>query len=154
MTSEVFQSHDGMLRGRVPSGWFISADDTIAPSLSVWLLREDISATMTVRELNVDSLTAARIKKEGLELLAILSAGYQGLKAGTDITNLKEYSLAGKIFCSYETGPENDRRRVVVFRARGKYFECEARILNGNRGSERLQELFTVQQSVLASLTY
>lgn len=154
LTGEIFQSRDGLLKGKVPLGWFISADDTLAPSLSVWLLREDINATMIVRELIVDSLTAARIKSDGLELLAVLSAGYQGLKIGSDIINLEEYSLAGEKYCSYEAGAENDRRRVVVFKARGRYYECEARILNGDRGTNRLRELFSVQQSVLASLIY
>jgi hypothetical protein len=154
LTGEIFQSRDGMLKGKVPSGWFKSTDDSLAPALSVWLLKEDLSATVIVRELNVDSLTAMRIRSEGLKLLAILSAGYQGLNIEKDIFNLKDYSDGGKKYCSYEIGLENNRRRVVVFKAFNRFYECEARVLKGEWKTDDMRRLFSVQQTVLSSLTY
>jgi hypothetical protein len=154
LTAEIFQSRDGVLKGKIPSGWFASSDDTLAPSLSVWLMKEDLGATIIVRELTVDSLTAARIRSEGLELLAVLSAGYQGLRFERDAMNMKEFSLGGKKYCSFETGSENNRSRVVVFSALGKYYECEAKILRGEWGSGEIRRLFSVQQSVLSALLY
>ena len=154
LTDEIFEFRDGMMKGKVPSGWFKSADDTLAPALSAWLLKEDLTATIVVKELMVDSMTAARIRSEGPELLAILSAGYQGLDAEKDISNLIEYSSGGKKYCSYETGSDNNRRRVVVFNSAGRYYECEARILKGEWKTAEVRRLFSAQQAVLTSLIH
>ncbi len=154
LTPEIFRSRDSVLSGRVPAEWFASSDDTLAPALSVWLVKDDLSATMIVRELTIDSLTAMRIRSKGLELLAILSAGHQGLDIVRDAIKLKEFSIGNKKYCSYETGLENNRRRVVVFTALGRYYECEARILRGEWGAGDIRRLFSVQQSVLTSLLY
>ncbi len=154
LSREQFTSRDGILRGVVPQGWFSSSGDSLAPALMVWLLRDDFSAAVSVRELNVDRATASRIEDGGLKLLARISAGlHAGVPPGADI-DPKEFDLGGKKFCGYEISGERARTRVVVFAARGRFFECEARPLTGGWSAEDLSRIFSVQQTVLSTLSY
>lgn len=154
LSEEVFRFRDSNLSGRIPSGWFVSGDDTLAPSLSVWLVQNDLSATLVIRELLLDSLTAHRVRRDGLKLLAAASAAYQSGDISPAGENLKEFSLGRIKCCSYETGADNNRKRIVVFSALGKYYECEIRILGNEWDTENIKRLISVQQTVLSSLTY
>jgi hypothetical protein len=104
LTSQYFHSHDGMLSGRIPQGWFSSAEDTLAPSLMVWLIKEDFSATIVLKELKLDSLTVQHVKKEGLELLARISLRFQAEYNSSQILTLQEFEIRGKKYCGYEVG--------------------------------------------------
>ncbi|HMD14915.1 MAG TPA: hypothetical protein VKI62_09835, partial [Bacteroidota bacterium] len=70
LSSDFFHSHDGMLTGKVPQGWFESTDDSIVSSLTVWLIREDFSATLLIKELSLDQRTEQQVRQSGLKLLA------------------------------------------------------------------------------------
>ena len=154
MTNELFRSHDGMLGGRVPQGWFTSTEDTLAPALAVWLIREDFSAALTMKELKLNPLTIQQVKKEGLELLARLSSRFQAENISGQTITPQEFEIRGKKYCSYEIGAGSERRRIVVFAAGGKYYECEARTMKGIWSATELTYLFITQQTVLSSLTY
>ncbi len=157
LSADFFHSHDGTLTGKLPQGWFESTDDSIVSSLTVWLIREDFSATLLIKELSLDQRTEQQVRQNGLKLLANVSAGFQsdladrGTATGIDP---KEFDIDGKQFCSYETGSAMARKRIVVFMARGKYYECEARALKGNWTADDLNRMFSIQQSVLGSLAY
>jgi len=154
LSTDFFHSHDGTLTGKLPQGWFESTDDSIVSSLAVWLIREDFSATLLMKELSLDQRTEQQVRQNGLKLLAHVSAGFQsdqGTETGIDP---KEFDIDGKQFCSYETGSAMARKRIVVFMARGKYYECEARAVKGNWTTDDLNRMFSIQQSVLGSLSY
>ena len=154
LSTDFFHSHDGTLTGKIPQGWFVSTDDSIVSSLTVWLIREDFSATLLIKELSLDQRTEQQVRQNGLKLLAHVSAGLQ-TDHGTDtVIDPKEFDIDGKQFCSYETGSMMGRKRIVVFMARGKYYECEARAVKGNWTADDLNRMFSIQQSVLGSLSY
>jgi hypothetical protein len=157
LTADLFHSRDGTLSGKIPQGWFSSSDDTLAPSLLVWITKEDFSATLTVKELHLDRLSTKKVEDSGLKLLAYLSAGLQDeVRLSSDMAiEPKEFEIHGRKFCSYELRTTNNAtKRIVVFEAHGKFYECEASSVKGTWSKENLDRLFTVQQTMLASLVF
>jgi len=154
LSGSSFVSRDGSFSGGIPRGWFSSSDDTLAPSLVAWLIREDFSATITVREIKLDRLTVQRVGKEGMKLLAQISAGLQDESPPGSALEPNEFELRGNKFCGYEFNSAKGRKRVVVFSAKGKYYESEAYSVKGTPPQEEFSRLFTAQQTVLSSLNF
>lgn len=155
LTQQTFSSRDETFFGLVPHGWFASSVDTLAPALLVWLVREDFSAVLTVRELHLDQLSSKRVDKDGLRLLASISmAAHNESSQAHSTQSPAEYSLKGKTFCSYEVNENDVQKRIVVFSAKRKYFECEALPIKGSWSRENVTELFSAQQAMLASLVF
>jgi len=154
LSGELFHSNDGVLTGSVPRGWFASTDDSVDASLSAWLIKQDFSAVLLIRELSLDRETIRNVDKEGITYLATTSAGLHITAAREPVIDLQEFELHRVRFCGYEVPGSAGRIRVVVFEVRGKYYECEARPVKGAWSGDELKRMFTAQQSVLASLTY
>ncbi len=154
MTLETFHSRDGVLTARVPQGWFSTTSDTLAPSLVAWLIRDDFSATLAVRELKLDRLAARQVEREGLKLLALVSSGMHGETSSGPPQALREFEMQGKKFCSYELQSGKVRTRIVVFAARGRYYECEAQPVKGIWSADDVARMFTAQQTLLWSMTF
>lgn len=155
MSTTTFVTNDGMVRGSVPEGWFVSHEDTLVPTLTAWLVKNDFSASISFRELSVDPVTGRDIQKKGLELLARLSMRFHET-AGTKSVpppHPNTFELMNNRFCEYEIGGPDSRSRIVVFSARGRYYECEAQSAKGGWSENDLHQLFRIQQSVVASLT-
>jgi len=154
LTKELFHSRDGVFNGRIPQGWFCSSEDSLSPALRAWFIKEDYSASINIQELHLDRLAARRVEKEGLKLLAQLSlASRQDSATKTFTDSPKEFKIRGKEFCSYEVKGNGNRTRVVVFPAKGKFYECVAMALKGTSLSQEIARLFSTQQSLLSSLT-
>jgi hypothetical protein len=152
LTPALFHSRDSAFSGRIPAGWFSSTEDTLAPALAAWLIREDYGATLAVRELRLDRLSQANVKSDGLTLLAKLNAAFEHHSA--EMREVKEYKIGGKQFCGYEYGPSDSPGRVVVFAAGAKYYSCTARRVRGTWSKSDFTALFSAQESVLGSLTW
>lgn len=156
MTNETFFSRDGSFYGLVPQGWFASTGDTLAPALSAWLVKEDFSAVLTLRELQLDQLSSKRVEKEGLELLANISmATHRGDSSTTELVIApREYTMHDRKFCGYELHNGDRKKRIVVFSTRGRYYESEAIPLKGRWEWEDTMKLFMAQQALLFSIVY
>lgn len=154
LTQELFRSRDGALSGRVPQGWFSSTDDSLAPALTAWFIRDDLSASLSLKELTLDERSAQQFVREGLPLLARFSAAFQLPPQSNPNIESHDFEMQGKKYCSYEIGQGVGKRRFVVFTVRGKYYECEARSTKGRWSVEDFNRLFWVQQSILSSLRY
>ena len=156
LTNQTFFSRDGSFYGLVPQGWFASTGDTLAPALAAWLVKEDFSASLTLRELQLDQLSSKRVEKEGLELLANISIELH--RGDSPMTELvippKEYTMHDRKFCGYEVHNGDRQNRIVVFSARGKYYESEAIQLKGQWQWEDAMKLFMAQQAFLYSIVY
>jgi hypothetical protein len=155
MANETFQARENMCIGKIPQGWFYASEDTLAPSLLAWVVKEDYSASLTLKELRLDRLTEKRVEKEGLKLLANISMAYQN-EGGADNIDVapREFSLRGRDYCGYELQAGGERRRFVVFSAKGRYFECGAMPMKGAWTSDDLTKLFTAQQTFLIYLAF
>jgi hypothetical protein len=155
LTNQVFHSRDGVFLGKIPQGWFSSIDDTLAPGLAAWLIRNDFFATLVVKELKLDRITIQQVEKEGLTLLARLSMGFrEEIANGRDDIQCKEFEIRGKKFCSFEFAEGGKRTRVVVFAIKGKFYECEAMAVKGQWTVADLAKLFTTQQTFLSSVSF
>ncbi|MBI1805253.1 MAG: hypothetical protein HY033_10600 [Ignavibacteriae bacterium] len=157
LRSETFRSRDSAFSGRVPQGWFASSDDSLAPAFVAWLIRDDFSATLAVRELLLDQLTVKHIRKEGLNLLARIDVGLRENtkdKQSGFVVEPKIFEIGGRKFCSYELMEGTVKTRVVVFEAKEKYYECEAKPSKEKWTQEDLMLLFTAQQTFLSALIF
>ena len=154
LTGGVFYSRDRSFSGKIPQGWFSSAEDTLAASLVAWLIKEDFTATITIRELKLDKLSMQRVSKDGIGLLAHVSAGLQDGNPSISLIDPEEFEIQGKKFCSYEANNSIGRKRVVIFKAKDKFYECEVHPLKNRWTADDVKGIFTVQQSVLSSLAF
>ena len=156
LTESTFGSRDGTFSGRVPYGWFSSDHEELPSMLVSLLIKSDFSATLAFRELQLDELSRQRVSKEGLRLLAYVSAALQKNNGSDSIEDIEpqEFELRGKPFCSYEIRSSGNIRRVVLFDAHGKFYECEARMVKANSSLADINHLYTVQQTLLFSLIF
>lgn len=152
LTDATLTSRDGVLTGRIPLGWFSSTEDSLAEALTAWLIKEDYSAILIVKEIRLDDLASRRVRKEGLRLLAQLSAHMDGRNQPGD--GLREFRMSGRDYCSYEFTSAENISRAVVFSARGRYYTCTAQTTKGSRSSVDITGMFRAQQTFLASLIY
>jgi len=155
MSSATFSTHDGLMRGLIPDGWFISREDTLVPTLDAWLVKNDFSASISLRELSVDPATSRKIREDGLEFLAKLSMKFHDTPEARAVlfTQPNVFELKGNKYCEYEIRNLEVHPRIIVFSAGEKYFECEARAAKSGWSEPELHQLFRAQQSVLASLS-
>jgi hypothetical protein len=152
LSAERFSSRDSILRGRIPPGWFVSTQDTLAPALQTWLLMQDFSAEILFREIQLDSSTRALIASRGLDELATFVRSFHTEENGGASAGPESFSLGGNTFSAFELGTGSGRMRVAVFAKGGKYYECAAHALKESASSPRGEALFRIQQSVLSSL--
>ena len=151
LTSTFITSRDGVLRCQIPQGWFSATDDSVGSSATMLLMNEEASAVLSVKEIRLDPLSSQQVKKLGLRFLAQLSASFLTETSSPAVEHFQEFLMNNTTFCGYEATASTSRLRVVVFAAKGKYYECEAR--NSGVGIEPLQ-LFIIQQTLLSSLTF
>ena len=154
LTEQMFRSRDGVFRGRIPKGWFSSTEDTVIPSVVAWLVKDDLSAAIGIRQLTLDPLSTSRVVKEGLELLAHISAGLHRSEGAQVSASPKSFEMRGTKFCSYEVSNGGSFRRIVVFTARGRYYECDAVPVKSPGSAGDLAKMFTAQQTLLSSLSF
>jgi hypothetical protein len=120
------------------------------------VVKDDFSATVSVRELYLDKLTVERVQKEGLGLLAKISMASQAddpASIGKD-NEPQVYKMRKREYCGYEITEKNIRKRVVVFTAVGRYYECVAVPAKGTPSQEEFTTMFTAQQAFLNSLRF
>ena len=156
LREEAFLSRDSVFTGRVPEGWFYSSEDTLAPSYLAWIVKEDFSAALTVKELHLDQLTIKRVQKEGIELLARISMAFQVQDMAGREAELqpRPFKMRNREYCGYEFADGALRKRVVVFAVRGRYYECVATPVKGSKQEEDITNMFIAQQAFLNSLTF
>jgi hypothetical protein len=128
LTNNFFQSTDGLLRGRIPSGWLSLSETELPPHLAGCLFREDYSAVLTFEGIEVDSSTKVAIEREGLLLLANISLSLK-LSEESSVVVVKQpeaFTLEGKHFARYAYDVKGEQVNVVLFRVKNRYVESTA----------------------------
>ena len=153
LTQQRVVFRDGLIAGLIPQGWFASDDDSLASLVEAWLVTEDLSATLGVRELKLDRLSSERVKGEGMQLLASLT-----IAMNDDLTlknsEVHDFEIQGRRYAAYEsTSKEGKQQRVVVFSAKGKYYECRV-LTSPIATADQLSRLFNAQQTFVSTLRY
>lgn len=151
LSNEIVRSADGGLLARLPQGWSSGGHDTLPPGVAAWLVSEDRSGVIALRELSLDRLTTQRVRQEGLTLLARLSFAFRTDSAHpAEKVPLTEYSLGETKVCAYELVAGGAWKSVLVTGMGGKYYECEA--TTANRAPEATRRLAEAQRAFLGSL--
>ena len=156
VSPRVLVSRDGMLRYRLPMGWFDATADSQAVGHEVLLLRSDYAATIAVNEIRVDAQARRQIERGGLMQLAQLT---MALAAGGTPVTLQQspelFVLNGRQFCAYELviSGARDLLRVVLFDTGTKVYAVHA-LVPGEKSGATAEEVFTAQQDFLNDLRW
>lgn len=154
LSGQYFHSADGVFYGNIPAGWFDARGDTLGESLVVWLLTEDFSSAITIREMRLDQFTRERILDEGLAFLAKLDFASRDDEGKTMLKEPVVFKQRAKEFCSYEMRSRGGEARVAFFEAKRRYYVCNAYLLKNAGGDGVTGSLFNAQQTVLGSIGY
>jgi hypothetical protein len=159
MTEEAVKSLNEDLQIKVPKGWYATTDESNAPNLLVWLVREDYGATMAISEIKADANTRKRLERRGLEALARISFALKSERAkgrAEMVVKPREFDIDGKKFCSYEYSSDGRKTivRVIVFDTGQHLYDFAAVPAEKENVKAGPKGLFTIQQSVLQSMRW
>jgi hypothetical protein len=148
-----FSVRGSSLHGSIPAGWFSPSGDTLAPALVAWLVTDDYSSSISMREILLDATARRRIAKEGMPLLAMLSISFRGEKTAAEpAQSTSAFTMNGRQYGSYESAAAGVRSHIVVFSRGGKYYECEAKQHRAGLTESAMEQLRRAQLAVLFSL--
>jgi hypothetical protein len=158
LMSETAAATNGDFGLRVPMGWFNSTDSKAAPGILIWLVKKDYSASLALTEIHTDEIGLKQIKTEGLHAVAEISLSVKKEIAQQEpllVGNFENFSLDDKDFCSYEytTDKGYSKERVVVFTLGKKWYELAAVPFSKRGRNIDPDELFSIQNSVLHSIS-
>lgn len=118
-----------------------------------WLIKDDYSGSITLQEIQLDSSTRSRIKKDGLQLLCEISNSFK--KESADDYYLSRepelFIMNEKQYCGYEYYFDNTskRIRVVIFQVGEKFYECSAIPLTGVWFDKDLREMYNAMHAFI-----
>ncbi len=147
-------ARDGYLHYRTPAGWFDVTADSQAHGNTVWLLRSDYAATITVNEIQVDAVAREEIIHQGMSQLARLTMFLSTKDKGALLHRApEEFSVQGHPCCSYELElpATGDIMHVILIDAEHKVYAVAA-LKTG--GAKDLSDVETVQRQFLEALRW
>ena len=116
-SQEYFASRNGLLRYKLPSGWLNATNDSLSSNNTIWLVRSDFAATLSVSEVVIDAETRREVQRTGLKRVAELTLALASGERGVSVVSPPHSaSFGGRPACTYEyvTGHPNDRVHVVL----------------------------------------
>lgn len=157
LSQDYIASQDGTLRVLRPEGWQKTSDPKNAPSILLWLVREDYSASLSFTPLQMDPALYATLKKEGIAAVAKVSLSLKERNAEDSITVVQPvelFKVGDRVSAAYEyrVGAAQPVVRVVVFDTGVRFMECTLYPATVEITPAENRRLFEVQQTVLASL--
>ncbi|MCX7612388.1 MAG: hypothetical protein N2043_12460 [Ignavibacterium sp.] len=158
LSNELAQSRDKDFSVYVPSGWF-STKDINYDGNEIWLIKENYTGIIQLRKLN--PITKPQIENDFEYLLEIARLNLILHKRKNEttfklISPPKLYQNGRLIYSSFEyTFGDYLISRIILFKKNGILYECAAYTTDKKYGKISLIELFSTQESVVASfLTY
>ena len=157
LTRDYVSSQDGRLRVLRPEGWRKTSDPKNAPSILLWLVREDYAASISFTPLQMDPALYETLRKEGMASVAKVSLSLKERNAEDSIAVVQPVELfkVGDRICAgyeYRAGSAEPVIRVVVFDSGSGFMECVMYPASVSVTPAENRRLFEVQQSVLASM--
>ncbi|MBI4535786.1 MAG: hypothetical protein HY708_05870 [Ignavibacteriae bacterium] len=150
-------SRDSVLHYRVPLGWFDATHvEERNSGGTIWLVRSDYAATISVSEVNMDPDARKQVSRQGLVGLARLTMGLEaGEKTRVLLRPPQTFSVNGREFCSYELAnlATSDSVRVVLVDADEKVYELTALVV-GERRRATTDKVYSTQQTFLEQLKW
>ena len=148
-------SREGLLRYKVPVGWFDATRDSQSVTAEIWLVKNDYAATITVSKIGIDTETRRAIDREGLARLADLTLTLAGATSATLLQPPVSSTVNGKEQYSYivSNPATSDTTRVVLVDSGENVFEVIG-LVPGNQHRVTSDEVFSVQESFVKSLRW
>jgi hypothetical protein len=149
-------SHDGFIKYRIPAGWFDAAADSQSSGQTIWLLRDDYSATIAVSEVHIDADAREDLQMAGMMHLAQLT---MALAAGGKPYVLQHppegVTIGGSRGVAYEIviPAVNDVLRVIVVDTGVKLYMVTA-LVSGEATRGLRDEVFAAQDAFLSGLRW
>lgn len=157
LTREYVSTADGSLRVLRPEGWVRTSDPKNAPSILLWLVREDYSASLSFSPIKMDPGLYQTLRNENLTAVAKVSLSLKERNAEDSVTIIQPvelFKVGGRICAAYEyrIAAAEPVIRVVVFDTGSRFMECVLYPASVSVTPAENRRLFELQQSVLASL--
>lgn len=157
LTNETAYSKISNISVKIPKDWFI-AEDNECNCIDLWLIKNDYKAMISFTKLNLDELVLSKIKDSELSKAVYYSKMFVRMKLGklfllenadNQFFDDATFYMNDIPFSAYQY-IDNEKRncRVVVFKFKGKFYECTA-VPNG---IDDLNFLFSIQNAVLSTL--
>lgn len=155
LTPEIAESRGRDFFVSLPPLWF-NTKDLNYDGNEIWLVHENYSGVIIVRKINLPKEIKFRDELEKLLEIAKVNAVLHKRKYESTfklISTPQLYKNGNLIYSSFEYKfGQNQIARVVILEKNGKYFECFAYSTEKGSGKISLVELYSVQESVVASL--
>jgi hypothetical protein len=157
LSREFVSTADGNLRVLRPQGWVRTSDPKNAPSVLLWMVREDYSASLTFSAIKMDPGLYQTLRGERLDAVAKISLSLKERNADDSVTIVQPvelFKIGGRICAGYEyrIAAMAPVIRVVVFDTGSRFMECALYPASEAVTPEENRKLFELQQSVLASM--
>lgn len=155
LRESAFLSRDGVMRYRIPTGWFDATADSQAVPRAVFLVRGDYAGSISVKELHVDQAARRDLIKTGLVQLAKLAAALEtGSSGGVVARDPESIRVKGNEGARYDLEfGSGDRVRTVLVDT-GERFYAVAALVNAAAPERAAGEIFAAQQAFVQALSW
>lgn len=151
LTDETAYSASTNISVKIPQDWY-SAEDNECKCSVLWLVKNDLSASLIFNIITIDDETRKEISGNELEEVCSYNKLFVKAKLGKSFGgffNEEILEINGKKFIAYQY-EDNEKRsvRVVVFKHKEKFYELTALPKN----ETDLAELYKIQNTILTSI--
>lgn len=155
LTQEIAESRERDYFVSLPPHWFNTKDVNYYGN-EIWLVHENYSGVIALKKIYLKSKSKTSNILENLLVLAKVDAELHKRKNPLTfrlISVPRLYRNGSLSYSSFEYNfGKNQIARVVILEKNGNYFECIAYSTEKGIGKISLVELFSVQESLIASL--
>lgn len=155
LTNKYVSSQNTPLKVRLPNGWFEAVDNEFG-AVDIWMIKDDMSQSMSIIPINPDNETQKEISEKGISILLNYSKSFKRAELGSEFKNLgkDEFFRSDMKSCAaYRyTGKNSEIVRVAVFQISGKFYEFSAIYHLNDKSDAATDELFRLQNSILNAI--
>jgi len=151
LTDETAYSTSTNIAVKIPQGWY-SAEDNECKCSVLWLVKNDLSASLIFNLITIDDETLKEISGSEVEKISGYNKLFVKAKLGKSFDgffNEEIFEINGKRFAAYQYKDNAKRNiRVVVFKHKEKFYELAAL----QSGTTDPSELYKTQNTILTSI--
>lgn len=151
LTDETAYSTSTNISVKIPQDWYTAEDNECNCSV-LWLVKNDLSASLVFNFITIDDETRKEISGNELEEICGYNKLFVKAKLGKSFGgffNEETFEINGKKFAAYQY-EDNEKRtvRVVVFKHKEKFYELTA--LHKNETDPT--EIYRIQNTILTTI--
>lgn len=148
-------SRDGLLRYRVPQGWYdATRENGQSNRHAILLVRRDYAAIIKVTEIHLDNSAARVVREKGLLEIARLTMSLDDGKDGWVLTSdLEDISRDGRPLYSYDllNSTTRDIERVILLEVASHIYEVRALVVKA-KGRATPDQIYPIQEAFITEI--